>query len=122
MIEYVHVQLSVWGRWTIRNSSVALGYPSVSPMFSSSRFDGSYGSRPPSGVDVCGADHVQDTDAAVQRLPNEMRKLCVEYYVVGGSGCDIAGRLGIAKRTLYDRLSSMHSSLLGHLNDVVAGC
>lgn len=122
MIEYVHVQLSIWGRWSLRKSSESLGYPSISPMFMGARFSGAYGSRPPVGVEIGGSDHVHDTDAAVSRLSHDKRQLCVEYYVVGGTGCEIAKRLGIAKRTLYDRLTAMQSDLLGHLNDVVAGC
>lgn len=106
----------------MRKSTAGLGYPSVSPMFMAARFCGSYGSKPPAGVEVCSDDHVHDTDAAVGRLSKEKKNLCVEYYVVGGKGCEVASRLGIAKRTLYDRLDSLHAEMLGHMNDVVAGC
>jgi hypothetical protein len=122
MIEYVHVQLSVWGRWTLRKTTSGLGFPSVSPMFIGARFSGAYGSHPPIGIEVCGEDHVHDTDAAVDRLSVEKKRLCVEYYVIGGKGCDVASRLGIAKRTLYDRIDSLHADMLCNLNDVVAGC
>jgi len=122
MIEYVHTQLSIWGRWSGRKERSAIGYPSVSPMFMGARFGGVYGSRPPVGVEVCGSDHVQDTDAAVQRLAQDHRRLVVEYYVVGGTGADVARRLGIARQRLYERLHSLHQVVLGHLNDVVAGC
>lgn len=121
MIECVHVQLAIWGRWSLRKSTVAIGYPSVSPMFVGARFDGAYGSRPPTGVEIGGADHVHDTDAAVNRLSKDKKRLCVEYYVHGGKGCDVASRLGISKQTMYRQIDSLHAELLGHLNDVVAG-
>lgn len=122
MIEYVHVQLAIWGRWSLRKSTEAIGYPSVSPMFMGARFGGAYGSRPPVGVEVGGADQVHDMDAAVARLNQDKKRLCVEYYVHGGKGCDVASRLGISKPTLYRHIDSLHAELLGHLNDVVAGC
>ena len=74
------------------------------------------------GVDVSGIDHIRDTDEAVRRLDAASRALCVEFYVVNGSGEEIARRMGIAKRTLYDRIHSLHQKVLGLLNDVVAGC
>jgi len=91
-------------------------------MFVGARFDGIYGSKPPVGVEVCGDDHVQDTDAAVNRLDVTMRKLAIEYYVVGGSAVDVSRRLGVARQRMYERLHALHQSVLGHLNDVVAGC
>ena len=51
-----------------------------------------------------------------------IHKICVEFYVVDGSGEEIAQRMGIAKRTLYDRIHLLHQKVLGLLNDVVAGC
>lgn len=122
MIEYVHTQLSIWGRWSARKSANGIGFSSVSPMFSSGRFDGLYGSRPPAGVEVCSQDHVEDTDAAVMRLSTQEKQLVVEYYIIGGTAVGIAGRLGFSRQRLYERLHSIHQSMLGHLNDVVAGC
>lgn len=122
MIEYVHTQLSIWGRWSVRKSTAAIGYPSVSPMFMGARFDGVYGSRPPVGVEVCGEDHVQDTDAAVGRLSVEQKRVVVEYYVVGGSAVDVARRLGMTRQRIYERLHALHQVVLGHMNDVAAGC
>lgn len=117
MIEYIHVQLAIWGKWAVRRSSKALGYPSVSPMWRDMKHGGSYCSRSPIGI----CDHVQETDRAVQRLSPEDRVLCVEFYQVGGTAVAIAGRLGMARQRLYERLDAVHRAVMGHLNDIAAG-
>jgi hypothetical protein len=40
---------------------------------------------------------------------------------VNGSGVDIARRMGITRKELYERIHAMHQRVLGLLNDVVAG-
>lgn len=120
MIPYIDVQLSVWGKWAVRNSSKGLGYPSVSPMFKDAQHGGTYGSQLPPGVSDC--EYVRETDLAVQRLAELDRALVVEFYQVRGTAADIASRLGIARRTMYDRLDAVHRAVMGHLNDLAAGC
>ena len=122
MIDYVNVQLSAWGKWAARNASKGMGYSPICPMFKQAQHGGAFGPSIPAGIDVSGIDHIRDTDEAVRRLDAASRALCVEFYVVNGSGEEIARRMGIAKRTLYDRIHSLHQKVLGLLNDVVAGC
>lgn len=123
MIEYIHTQLSIWGRWSAMGAKKDIGYPSVCPMFKDVRHGGGFGSAPPPGVGmVADLDNILSTDAAVQRLGRDQKSLVVEYYVVGGTGEEVARRFGIARRTLYDRLTSVQQSLLGHLNDLAAEC
>lgn len=122
MIPYIDAQMSAWGRWVVRRSSRGLGFPGVCPMFRDSRFGGAYGASPPPGVVIGDISDILDTDAAVQRLDAPSRSLATEYYVVGGKGLDVAARLGIARRTMYDRIHALHQAMLGHLNDVAAGC
>jgi hypothetical protein len=120
MIEYINVQLSIWGKWAMRQNSKGLGYPSVSPMFNQAQHGGSYGSQLPPGV--CDCEYVRETDQAVARLPAEDQALCVEFYQRGGTAVVVAQRLGIAVRTMYDRLGRVHRAIMGHLNDIAAGC
>lgn len=120
MIEYINVQLSIWGKWAVRRSSAGLGYPSVSPMFSQVQHGGAYSSSIPPGI--CEGDYVRQTDLAVQRLDPADRALCVEFYQVSGTAVDIARRLGIARQRLYERLDVVHRAVMGHLNDIAAGC
>ena len=122
MIDYVNVQLSAWGKWSARNASKGMGYSPICPMFKQAQHGGAFGSSIPVGVDVSGIDHIRDTDEAVRRLDAASRALCVEFYVVNGSGVDIARRMGITRKALYERIHSMHQRVLGLLNDVVAGC
>lgn len=120
MIEYINVQLSIWGKWAVRQNSNGLGYPSISPMFSQAQHGGSYSGQTPFGV--CECERIRETDLAVQRLPDADRALCVEFYQRGGTAVSIAGRLGIARQRLYERLDAVHRSVMGHLNDIAAGC
>lgn len=121
MIDYIHVQLAIWGKAHGSDSRRGLGWPSVSPMFRDVKHGGVYGSTPPIGVSMTDRENIADTAAAVARLEAGKRQMVVEYYVVGGTGEEVAARLGMAKRTLYDRMHSLHQELLGLLNDVVAG-
>lgn len=120
MIEYINVQLSIWGKAAVRRGSFGLGYPSVSPMFRDASHGGAYGSREPLGVSD--AIYVDETDRAVQRLCQADQALCVEFYQRGGTAVEIARRLGIARQRLYERLDQVHRLVLGYLNDIAAGC
>lgn len=117
MIRYIDVQLAIWGKWAVAQASRSVGYPSVSPMFRDMKHGGVYGSAPPVGV----MEHVGDTAEAVARLDKAGQQLCVEVYQVGGAAAKVAYRLGIAPRTLYDRLDAVHRAVMGHLNDIAAG-
>ena len=122
MIDYVNVQLSAWGKWSARNASKGMGYSPICPMFKQAQHGGAFGSSIPVGVDVSGMDHIRDTDEAVRRLDSASRALCIECYVVRGSSEEIAHRMGVTKKTIYNRIDALHQKVLGLLNDVVAGC
>ena len=122
MIAYVNTQMSIWGKWSARKASNGMGYSHICPMFKQAQHGGGFGSSVPIGVEIANMDEIQDCDKAVQRLSQDMRMLAIEFYVVSGKGEDVATRLGIKKRTLYDRIDAMHQQMLGHLNDVIAGC
>lgn len=122
MIDYVNVQLSAWGKWSARNASKGMGYSPICPMFKQAQHGGAFGSSIPVGVDVSGIDHIRDTDEAVRRLDAASRALCVEYYVIRGSSEEISKRMGVTKKTIYNRIDALHQKVLGLLNDVVAGC
>lgn len=91
-------------------------------MFSNVRHGEGYGCSIPSGI--IGEENlkVQDTDLAVHRLDPESRAICVQIYVIGGPVQEVSRRVGIPKRTLYHRIQRIHQEILGHLNDVCAGC
>jgi hypothetical protein len=119
MIEYIHVQLSIWGKAQMADARKGLGYASVCPMFQDARHGGSYGSRPPLGVTLTARENINDTDRAVARLDAPMRQLVVEMYLIRGTGDQVARRMGIARQRLYERLDVLHATMLGLLQDVV---
>lgn len=118
MIDYVNVQLSIWGKWAVARHSKGLGFPAVSPMFQQVKHGGGQGSSEPRGV----CEYADETDRAVQRLAAPDQALCVEVYQRGGSVVAIAARLGIARQRFYERLDAVHRAVLGHLNDIATGC
>lgn len=122
MIDYIHTQLSLWGKAQLSDARKGLGFANVCPMFRDVKHGGVYGSSPPLGVSMTARDNIDDTGAAVQRLGVVQRQLVVEYYVIGGTGDAIASRLGIGRQRLYERLHVLHQDVLGLLNDVCAGC
>ena len=122
MIPYVDARLSIWGKWSAAKASKGIGFSSTCPMFKDARHGGAFGSHPPMGVQVDSLDNIRDTDAAVQRLSNEYRCLAIEFYVHHRSGVDLARSLGLSRQRLYERLHALHQTMLGLLNDVVAGC
>jgi hypothetical protein len=122
MIPYIDAQLSIWGKWSMARSAKGLGFPSICPMFKDARHGGAFGSNPPMGVSLDSMDQILDTDKAVSRLNDEYRCLAIEFYAHQRSGVDLAKSLGLSRKSLYQRLDNLHVSMLGLLNDVVAGC
>lgn len=122
MIPYVDTQLSIWGKWSVARSLRGVGFSPICPMFKQDRYCGGFGSAVPVGVSIDAEENVIDTDKAVERLTQEQKRLCVEFYVIGGSGVEVSRRLAMPKRTMYDKLHGLHQAVLGHINDVVAGC
>jgi hypothetical protein len=117
MILYVDHLLCSWGVWSRRMAGRAVGYPSCSPMFRDAPAGQGYASRPPLGIDR------QDntvTDAAIQRLCEEDRRLCVEVYQIGGKTVEIAARMGWYRERVSRRLHVVHQELLGILNDIAS--
>lgn len=99
-----------------------MGYSHICPMFKQAQHGGGFGSSVPIGVEIANMDEIQDCDKAVQRLSQDMRMLAIEFYVVSGKSEEVAKRLGIRKQRLYERIDMLHQHMLGHLNDVIAGC
>lgn len=124
MITYVNGLLSAWGRWSNRDKDGGTGWPSASSMFKDAPSGrDAYCSKPPLGVGNQSSE-CEVTDQAVHRLKDQDQRLfdlAVEFYKKGGTGKEVADRLGIGKRTMYDRLDLLHQKLLGHLNDLGAG-
>lgn len=121
MIDYINVQLTLWAKAQSAEARKGLGFSSICPMFRDVKHGGVYGSAPPVGVSMTSRENIDDTAEAVRRLDAAQRQLVVEFYLVGGTGEEIGARLGMAKRTLYDRLHVLHQEVLGLLNDVAAG-
>lgn len=121
MIEYIHTQLSIWGKWRIRQESKGIGYPTFSPMFRDMPRGDGFGSATPAGVAIDSAEYARDTDEAVSRLRPDHRTLCFEMYVVQGTCVEVAARLCMPKKRLYETLHAVQQEVMGHLNDIAAG-
>lgn len=117
MIEFIHVQLSAWGRRTVRQSSKGIGYAASCPMFNE-RFGGEFASRPPTGVEVTGCDSLHDVDRAVAMLDTDGRTMVFEFYVKNATATAIAERLGVSRKTFYDRLHALQQKVLHNMQDI----
>lgn len=122
MIPYVNTLLVAWGRWVVRGRDGGTGWPSCSAMFKDAPAGVSvYGSKPPLGIGA-GSSECEQTHVAVSRLNDADKMLLREVYVVGGATKAIAERLGWHRQRVPERLDAVGQRLLGHLNDVAAGC
>lgn len=118
-LPYVEHLLSAWGAWARRQAHGAVGFPTCSPMFKDMPVGKCYDSRLPLGI---GSGDCAETDRAVARLDAESRRLCVEVYQIGGPTTAVAARLGWHRQRVPERLRRVHHELLGHMNDLAAGC
>lgn len=113
MIPYIDERLVDWARWSvsdgmeIRNS---LGSRNCWPQMV----------RDPDSTDTvaqtgslvpCNDIECAEMDEAVCSLPSELKSIIWDFYKRTVSGDQIAKRLGIGKRTLYDRIDYAHNLL-----------
>ena len=122
MIPYVNTLLVAWGRWVVRGRDGGTGWPTYSSMFRDAPAGVSpYGSKPPMGIGS-GADDCEFMHRAVARLNEADQMLIREVYVLRGSTKEIAARLGWHRQRVPERLAAAGNRLMGHMNDIAAGC
>jgi DNA-directed RNA polymerase specialized sigma24 family protein len=123
MIDYINKRLNDWARWRVSDRALLrhmLGVNSCWPqMLKDDDPDQKYEKHgtlvPLNDLECC------DTDKAVCALPPELSDAVIEYYTRIGTAETTAKRLGIAVRTLFDRIGRAHWHIIGTLNDLSAG-
>lgn len=120
MIVYVNTLLVAWGKWAAYGRDGGVGWPSCSPMFRDAPSGRGFGSSLPVGVGMH-SDDCEVTDRAVSRLPDDLRRLCVEVYQIGGKTTEIAERIGIARETVSRKLDRAHQLVLHELQEIELG-
>jgi transposase-like protein len=124
MIDYINVRLGEWARWSVSDARylrTTLGAHSCWPQMlgeaaSTESKRGEVSFVPLNDIECC------ETDKAICALPATLKEAVVVYYKrTGTTSIQIAKRLGVSERTLFDRISQAHQRLLGILNDIAAG-
>lgn len=123
MIDYINKRLNDWARWRISDRALlrhALGAKSCWPqMLGESESTESVRQQgtlvPLNDLECC------DTDKAICALPRDLHVTVIEYYARIGTADTTAKRLGITKRTLFQRIDRAHWHVMGTLNDLSAG-
>lgn len=108
MIAHVDVLLCRWGRWSVKQASRDVGYPSTSPMFKDATPGRGFGSEIPHGVGM-GAMDMHAVDRAVQQLPIIPRCVVVRHYQ--HEGCSYratAAACGVSHKSVTQYLNQAH--------------
>lgn len=107
--EWIDQRLQNWARWRLNRGGGMLGFASVNLADPNAGRDG-YIEAPIPTSDV----EASETEAAVQRLPSELRRTVIEHYIERGTIDDKLKRLCVAKATHYKRLDQADRLLAEH--------
>lgn len=116
MIVYVNDRLNRWAEWCMCGRRVVgLGFPTQCAY---TRLSGSNGRVSAPEFD----DEAWQTEQAVRRLDAQLRNVVMVFYLEAGDGLIKSKRLHCSRDTMYARLQRAHNELIGHMNDLAAGC
>lgn len=117
MIPYVNNRLNQWARWVAMGRKVnGLGYPGSVAWV---RQPGSGNASPDFDEDAWEVDQAWH---AMEQPQPELFKLVLYFYTRNESVERLAMRMGCSRDTVYVRIQQAHQIILGHLNDISAGC
>ena len=117
MIPHINNRLNQWALWVATGRKVrGLGYPSAVAW---SRQPGSGNASPDFDEDSWEVDQAW---RALQGPRPDLFKLVMLFYTRSESAERLAIRLGCSRDTVYVRLDESHRIIMGHLNDIAAGC
>lgn len=117
MIPYVNNRLNQWARWIATGRKVrGLGYPSA---VAYARTPGSGSGSPDFDEDAWEVDRAW---RALQEPHGDLFVLVFNFYTRNETVERLAMRHGCSRDTVYARLQQSHQIILGHLNDIAAGC
>lgn len=109
----IEVLLCAWAKWAAAGHLSALGYAPVSPMFRDAPSGRGYGSAPPPGI---GCGELVAVDQAVNALPQLLKLIVIESYLIGGSLREVAIRCGCTQTSIARYLVSAYERLDEALN------
>lgn len=108
-LEWVHMRLMNWSRWVLTRGSGKLGYAKVNLLDPNASRSG-YVEAP---IPV-NAVEASETDAAIGKLPSELKATVLQYYVGKGTEADHLRRLCCSRSTLYARIERAQRLLSEH--------
>jgi len=116
-IEWVHLRLLNWARWSSERASKGLGYPRASAFARAAGAARHGEERNSIPVDSIAADETETAVLALRAHDGALHALIVLYYLRGLTRHDVASRLAIGERRFYQRLDECHSWLARWFND-----
>ncbi len=113
MIEFMDAKLKRWARWAARDGQVrGLWYARASAFVPAAGGGG--------GVDPELDQESSDLDACVVRLPDELRRVVVEYYRRPGTQDQKSRACGVSKATFFRKLDHAQQRLAELVGEVEA--
>lgn len=93
--------LDQWGRWKVRENSLALGYPSIAA-FARLRVDGARSS----GNELLVDDDLQRLNGIIHQLRPSLKRLLACHYISAGYVKDKPAKLGLTRDAYYRLLQT----------------
>ena len=109
MNEFVEMKLLTWGEWALRRASAGLGFAASSLSITPG------GGAPdlPRGV----VDSLLEMDSCVSALAKEHRAFVEQVYCHAGTPETHSTKLGICRKTFYNRRDVIHAIVAAYLAD-----
>lgn len=108
-IDWVHLRLLNWARWSTEKASHGLGYPRAAAFTRDPGAGRHAEERNAIPVDSIAASAMEDAVQALRFHDGVLHALIIFYYLRGATRGDVCARLCFGQRRFYQRLGDAHA-------------